>query len=251
MARLFGMIITGLATATAVAEPLAAADVAPKAVIELFTSQGCSSCPPADALFEKLSGDRSILTLSYPVDYWDYLGWKDTFARSDFTARQRAYAAQRGDRAVYTPQAVVNGRAHVVGSDETGIKSLVSTQAHNGGLPVAVRLETTGDSVTAHIGPSPASGEAKATVWLVKFSKSETVSIARGENTGHSVTYAHVVRDMQPIGMWKGQDLSLELPREALASNSRLGFAILLQTEARGAPGPIIGAALIDPSSPL
>src|ERR1700755_733547 len=97
----------------------------PRAVVELFTSQGCSSCPPADKLMGELSKDPSIITLSMPIDYWDYLGWKDTLADSRFSARQQAYSPMRGERDVYTPQAVVNGSLHVIGSDRAGIEGAI------------------------------------------------------------------------------------------------------------------------------
>src|SRR5450756_1517334 len=98
----------------------------PRAVLELFTSQGCSSCPPADKILGELAQDPSVIALSMPIDYWDYLGWKDTLADARFSARQRAYSRMRGDREVYTPQVVVNGSAHVIGSDRAGIESALS-----------------------------------------------------------------------------------------------------------------------------
>src|SRR5262244_2007737 len=105
------------------AAPYSFAQAGPRAVIELFTSQGCSSCPAADQLLGELANDPSLVTMSLPIDYWDYLGWKDTLAKSSHTARQRAYAKIRGDRAVYTPQVVVNGAVHVQGSDKAAIES--------------------------------------------------------------------------------------------------------------------------------
>src|SRR5512135_1957872 len=101
------------------------ADADPRAVVELFTSQGCSSCPPADKIIGELSNDPSIIAMSMPIDYWDYLGWKDTLADARFSARQRAYSRMRGDREVYTPQVVVNGSAHVIGSDRAGIEDAI------------------------------------------------------------------------------------------------------------------------------
>src|SRR4249919_2286908 len=100
----------------------APASAEPRAVVELFTSQGCSSCPAADKLLGELAGDSSLIALSIPIDYWDYLGWKDTLASAGHSARQRAYARMRGDRQVYTPQIVVNGATHVLGSDRAAVE---------------------------------------------------------------------------------------------------------------------------------
>jgi hypothetical protein len=241
--RILGLLLIATAPGTTCAYAGAAT---PRAVVELFTSQGCSSCPPADALFEKLGQDPSLVTLSFPVDYWDYLGWKDTFAKPDYSARQRDYAAARGDRAVYTPQAVINGREHIVGSDGEGIAEAVNADSAHGALPVSLKIEMQGDALVARIGAARDLRETKATVWLVKFSRIETVNIGRGENTGHSVTYSHVVKEMQPIGMWKGEEKTLELPRRPLTGSSNCGYALLLQTSIDGKPGPILGAASFD-----
>src|SRR5436853_7848241 len=117
----------------------------PRAVIELFTSQGCSSCPPADRILGELAKDPSVIALSMPIDYWDYLGWKDTLADSRFTARQKAYSQVRGDREVYTPQAVVNGSVHVIGSDREAIEGAIEETAQGGAaMSVPVRLSIEG-----------------------------------------------------------------------------------------------------------
>src|SRR5829696_4105702 len=105
----------------------------PRAVVELFTSQGCSSCPPADRILGELAKDPSVIALSMPIDYWDYLGRKDTLADSRFTARQKAYSQVRGDREVYTPQVVVNGSLHALGSDQTAIEKAIAKSRQNPG----------------------------------------------------------------------------------------------------------------------
>src|ERR1700761_2166335 len=129
----------GICAIVAIIRPAHAAD--PRAVVELFTSQGCSSCPPADKIIGELAKDPSIIALSMPIDYWDYLGWKDTLADARFTARQKAYSKARGDREVYTPQVVVNGSVHVVGSDRAGIESAISaTKKHDGVMSVPVTM---------------------------------------------------------------------------------------------------------------
>ena len=140
-----------LCAVVAVVRPASAGD--PRAVVELFTSQGCSSCPPADKLMGELSkDDPSIITLSMPIDYWDYLGWKDTLADSRFSARQKAYSHMRGDRDVYTPQAVVNGSAHVIGSDRAGIEGAIDeTEKTDGVMSVPVSMSVTGKQINVSV----------------------------------------------------------------------------------------------------
>jgi len=222
----------------------------PRAVLELFTSQGCSSCPPADALMNQLVEDRSLLALTFPVDYWDYLGWKDTFARPEYTQRQRGYAAGRHDRAVYTPQIVVNGREHVVGSNQAAIERTVASHERMDALPVDLDLDIKGDVVVARVGGSVAGVETKATLWLVTYDLRRSVPIARGENKGRTVVYSHVVRQVQAIGMWKGQSMTVELPRHELMPDRDVGMAIMLQPDRDSGLGPILGAAMLTgPSS--
>lgn len=236
--------IAGVATSLASAEAGEASPSArPIAVVELFTSQGCANCPPADAFLSELARENDVVALSYAVDYWDYMGWKDTAAKPEFTLRQKGYAGRRGDRDVFTPQVVVNGRAQVVGSDREKIRreiSLGSEMRHD--LTVAVDVESTAEAVKVHL-PSLKSGElVHATVLLVRYDHSRSVSIGRGENTGRTLTYAHLVRSILPIGMWKGQELTLELPRQETPTDPNLGCAVLVQQEKDGLPGPILGA---------
>src|SRR5919204_4107925 len=132
----------GICAIVAVIRP---AEADPRAVVELFTSQGCSSCPPADKVIGDLAKDPSIIALSMPIDYWDYLGWKDTLADSRFSARQKAYSHVRGDRDVYTPQAVVNGAAQVIGSDRAGIEGAINDTGKADGVmsvPVTMTLSS-------------------------------------------------------------------------------------------------------------
>src|SRR5712664_522005 len=127
----------------------------PRAVVELFTSQGCSSCPPADQIIGELAKDPSVIALSLPIDYWDYLGWKDTLADSRFSARQKAYSHMRGEREVYTPQVVVNGSAHVIGSDRNGIESAISnTEKAEGVMSVPVTMTQSGKQMTFSVAAS-------------------------------------------------------------------------------------------------
>src|ERR1700733_14794369 len=127
----------------------------PRAVLELFTSQGCSSCPTADKLLGELAGDPSLVAVSVPIDYWDYLGWKDTLASPAHSARQRAYARVRGDRQVYTPQIVVNGAMHVLGSDQAAIeRTIVQTDQKSGVMSVPVSMAVAGNSLCVKIHPT-------------------------------------------------------------------------------------------------
>jgi hypothetical protein len=229
----------------------AGGDSRPRAVVELFTSQGCSSCPEADRLLGRLAEDPDLVALSFPVTYWDYLGWKDTLARPEFTERQRAYAGERRDRAVYTPQLIVNGRDHVVGSDRAAIDRAIDRHARAQRNPsVPIELVSDADTISVKLGGA-AEGMGAATLWLVQFDRRDTVEIGRGENQGRQITYTNVVRQMQPIGRWKGQPMSLDLPARDLLAGRNRGIALLLQTEMDGRPGAILGAATLygDPDS--
>src|SRR3984885_8858207 len=148
----------GVCVIVAVVRPAAAAE--PRAVVELFTSQGCSSCPPADKIIGELAKDPSVIALSMPIDYWDYLGWKDTLADARFSARQQAYSRVRGDRGVYTPQVVVNGSVHLIGSDRAGIEEAIGdTRKDDGVMSVPVSMVLAGKQITVSVaGPkkSPA-----------------------------------------------------------------------------------------------
>jgi hypothetical protein len=222
--------------------PAAAAGA--KAVVELFTSQGCSSCPPADAILGEYAKNADILALSFPVDYWDYLGWKDTLASHENTGRQKAYSEARGDRQVYTPQVVVNGTAHVVGSNRQQIEAALNTSPP---LPVSITMKPGTDSTTVTIGASNPPGKSKGTIWLAMYDDPVMVPIERGENTGKSLTYYNVVRKLRPIAMWKGREVTIDLPKSELDQAAVSRCAVILQTEHdNGLPGPILGAATID-----
>ncbi len=162
----------------------------PRAVVELFTSQGCSSCPPADKIIGELAKDPNVIALSMPIDYWDYLGWKDTLADSRFSARQKAYSAARGDRNVYTPQVVVNGSLQVIGSDRTKIESAIGeTGKADGVMSVPVSISLAGKQVTVSVaaskGPAASPGAASlGEVWICSVTKEVPISIGKGENRG-------------------------------------------------------------------
>ena len=214
-----------------------------RAVLELFTSQGCSSCPPADELLGKLSARSDVIALSYPVDYWDYLGWKDTLANPKFSARQKHYAKARGDGRVYTPQMVVNGLTHAIGSSADSVEAAIAQTAERFlASKVSVTVSMDEKRVAVDVGDSKvASDQAEATVWLALVDREVAVKIERGENRGRTVNYTNVVREMTPIGMWSGKAASFAVSREAVATTDNTLCVVLVQA---GKAGPIIGAAV-------
>ncbi len=208
-----------------------ASDAAHPTVIELFQSQGCSSCPPAEASVGAVSGRPDVLALSFEVDYWDRLGWKDTFSKAAWTARQYAYARSLGHDGVYTPQVVVNGRVAGDALEPGSLAGLMSRGDRGGGGP---NVNFSGGAVTVGQGEPPAGG---ADVWLARYiPHTVDVTIPRGENAGHTLPYTHVVREMVLLGKWRGEAASFPAP----AGSSDLAEAALVQ--ANGA-GPIIAAA--------
>jgi hypothetical protein len=217
----------------------------PRAVVELFTSQGCSSCPPADRILGELAKDPSVIALSLPIDYWDYLGWKDTLADSRFSARQKAYSRARGDREVYTPQAVVNGSAHVIGSDLSSIQSAIGATAKaDGVMSVPVKMTQAGKLLTVSVAASAESPAAThGEVWICSISKEVPILIGRGENSGREITYHNVVRNLMKIGDWNGGSGSWTVPIESVVREGADGAVVYLQDGSRDKPGPMLGAA--------
>jgi hypothetical protein len=220
----------------------AGAEVAPLAVVELFTSQGCSSCPEADALLGRLAGRDDVLALSYPVDYWDYLGWKDTLASPKFTERQKAYKGTLSVPMVYTPMMVVNGLTHVNGRDEDKVVGALEKSNIVVAARVAMRMSEKDGHLVIEAGAAGPSGvPAKdATLWLAVIAKTVAVPIKRGENRGRTITYYNVVRELIPVGMWSGHPVTVQLDRQSVARPGAERYAVLLQ---QGRGGPIIGAA--------
>jgi hypothetical protein len=221
-------------------------DASPQlSVIELFTSQGCSSCPTADALLGEYAKRSDIVALSLPVDYWDYLGWKDTLASPKYTLRQRAYARARGDGRIYTPQVVVNGAADVVGSHKGDIdQALDQTTRSLASQWVPVTARSNGAALTVETGPSAdQSSKATGTVWLAVIQPSAQVEIQRGENRGRVITYHNVVRNLVQVGNWSGPSTKLEVQESVLPAPVGARCAVLLQ---QGAAGPIVGAAWLN-----
>ncbi len=244
--------VTGRAAAAAIliavafglvsATPAAAKDA--KAVVELFTSQGCSSCPPADAFLGDLAKRDDVIALTLPVDYWDYLGWKDTLASPAHSKRQRAYARRRGDGQVYTPQMVINGREHAIGSHRSAVNQTIEREAALAKDSwVKVKLSSDKNAIMVSAGDYRGAGKAPdATIWLLLSTKKTDVAIRRGENRGHNISYYNVVRQMVPIGKWSGGAVMVELPKTDLMEGYDGCTAIL---QVNGA-GPILGAAYLD-----
>ncbi len=234
----FALVAVGLAALfqPALAEP-------PRAVMELFTSQGCSNCPPADELLVEYSRRPDIVALSFPVNYWDYLGWKDTLAHADFTARQKDYAHARSDRQVFTPQMIVNGKKSCIGSDRAQVENAIQmTLKGRSTLPVDIALSEQNGTVTVTVTEVSEPARREALVWVLPVLRSQTVPIERGENKGRTVTYANVVRGLKRIGTWTGGTSRFEVPVEAARSGAD-GYVVLLQTSQDDKPSVILGAA--------
>jgi len=231
---------SSLSSAPANLEPSQPAPI--RAVVELFTSQGCSSCPPADTLLKTLADDPSIMALTLPVDYWNYLGWKDTFASSRNSDRQRSYAKVRGDGSIYTPQVVVNGIQHVNGASKAEIENAIGATSKSLGpdrIPVRFWQENNTLNIATG-GAQPGHPVEEATIWFGVVQTSGTVDITQGENKGKSLTYTNIVRELTPIGLWKGQPMQIQIPRGAVMLAETQKSVVLIQ---EGRAGPIIGAA--------
>src|SRR5438876_2099983 len=202
----------------------------PRAVVELFTSQGCSSCPPADKILGELAKDPSVIALSLPIDYWDYLGWKDTLADSRFSARQKAYSHMRGDRDVYTPQVIVNGAAHVIGSDRARIEGAITdTGKADKVMSVPVTMTLSGKQLTVSIASARDSTPARGEIWICSISKSVPIAISRGENRGREVIYHNVVRNLVKVGDWNGNAGSWTVPLDSVLRDGVDAAAVLVQ----------------------
>ncbi|HEX3651599.1 MAG TPA: DUF1223 domain-containing protein [Rhizomicrobium sp.] len=210
-------------------------------VVELYTSQGCSSCPPADALLGQLAMRKDVLAVSLPVTYWDMLGWRDTLASDSNTRRQKAYARELGRGGVYTPQIIVDGASDVVGSRTQAVASAIAARASDM-QTVPVELEANHQQVHIAVGPASDHGSHEAIIWLFGILPQATVSISDGENSGRTITYHNVVRQIRAVGTWRGQPISVSLPR-AEAGPPHDGIAVIVQ---QGGYGRVLGAALMD-----
>jgi len=215
----------------------AAVQAEPVVVVELYTSQGCSSCPPADEFVAMLASDPRILPLALHVDYWDYIGWADKFANPKFTDRQRAYAKAVGSRTIYTPQLIIGGADRIEGfAPEETAKRL---RAHLAAGPV-VRLSVLregGNLVIRAVSDQPFAGPVR--IQIVRYKPKETVTIERGENAGRVITYHNIVTSWERVGDWSGQE---PLDMTASYTGDDPG-AVILQSEG---PAEILAATRVD-----
>lgn len=212
-----------------------------EAVVELFTSQGCPRCPEADALLAELGAREGVVTLAYHIDYWDYVGWEDTFALPANTELQKAYAASWGKSRVYTPQMVINGEHGIVGSQTGEVEAALGTSALEIDLEVSIE-----DDDAARLSAPGEAGLHPSIVWLVTWREMAEVPIERGENSGKVLAYTHIVTGRQAIGMWSPQaGADITIPLEAALGHND-GAAIIVQEKKGELPGRILGAALIE-----
>ncbi|GAB5376041.1 MAG: DUF1223 domain-containing protein [Acuticoccus sp.] len=222
----------------------------PRAFLELFTSQGCASCPAADKMVRALDDEDGVFAVTMPVKLWDFLGWADTLATVKATKRQMAYSITRGDRDVYTPQVVLNGVEDLLGNDRAAIGAAIAAHAPDP-LPVPIDLSV-GDNVL-HISVGPA-GEAaraggrdlEASLWMLVVEERLQVPVRGGENRGRKLTYYNVVRQMRPVGVYKGKRMTFDLPLSDVEKGARAGCFVIAQVETFKGPGRIIGAARVD-----
>jgi len=198
-------------------------------LVELFTSQGCSSCPPADQLLGELARRPDVVAIGFHVDYWDYIGWKDPYAGPWATQRQRSYAHSLGLHMVYTPQVVVDGGADAVGSDRAAIDRLIARAAVAPKLPI--QLETGGGKY--HLVLPQAQLDGPATVWMAVFDPERHTAVARGENSGRSLTDYNIVRNLHRLASWDGSATRLDVDIDSMMGKGQ-GCAILVQSDNEG-----------------
>jgi hypothetical protein len=243
-AMLFGVAPSEQARAAMTAEPVV--------VVELFTSQGCSSCPPADAFLGELAERKGLLALSFHVDYWNYMGWKDPYSSPQMTQRQRSYLQPLGQSYVYTPQIVIDGVAQAEGAARAKIEALLVEARKGIDKKLLIRFSRGGINEVKVFLPARRTMEKKtgnpstpavakhATLWLVAYDDKHTTEIAKGENRGKKLSYHNVVRSLKPAGTWEGKPIEVVLN---LAEEIAAGYqncAVLLQA---GEGGRIIAAA--------
>ncbi len=210
----------------------------PLTVVELFTSQGCSSCPPADRLLDDLARRDDLLALSYHVDYWNYIGWQDPFSRPSFSDRQRGYARQLGLRHVYTPQIVVQGRRSVVGSDRATVLEAIRDMDDARRVLIIAEVLDDGTARVALGTPPPEPAE----LLLVVYDRQHRTQVARGENRGRTLVNTHVVREVVRLGAWPDGGERYDVPARPVGEER----AVILQALGNG---HILGACRLDARS--
>ncbi|KIC17553.1 DUF1223 domain-containing protein [Leisingera sp. ANG-Vp] len=231
-------LLASIVTALGLALPVYGQTAAEPVVVELYTSQGCSSCPPADALLHKLAAREDVLPLALHVDYWDYIGWKDEFARPSHTQRQKGYAHVGGRRMIYTPQMIIMGQDDVVGADAMEVADAIAKHKDQP-RPVSLEVERRGEELVIRLQPRVQMPDGKLVVQLVRYTPERTVSIKRGELAGRTLSYSNVVEDWAVAAEWDGAG-DLEV---SVAAPGDLPAAVLVQE----APfGRIIAAARAD-----
>ena len=209
-------------------------------MVELFTSQGCSSCPQADAFLGELQARQDVIAVSFNIDYWDYIGWRDTLASHENTLRQQAYAKVLSSHQVYTPEMVIDGDENIPGNQRgNALQIIEKCKREDVDERVAVTLRLAGDEVDVTLGGGP---KREATVWMAHTLSNRKVDIARGENRGRVVTYHNVVRSFAAVGKWSGDALSLRLPVKGQPGENSDGIVVWVQS---GEMGKILGAAQI------
>ena len=209
----------------------------PPVVVELFTSQGCSACVDANAFVGELAGREGVLALSFSVDYWDYLGWRDTFATPAAGERQRAYSRRLNLRRLYTPQVVVDGRDAAPGFEHERIEAAVRRNTDPAWAVPEVRLSADGRRAWVGSGRAPRGG---GDIWLVRFEpRVRDVAVDQGENRGRTVRVVNVVRSVARLGAWRGRSVALRLP----AGEEGQRTAVLLQGVDGG---PVLSAAVAE-----
>ena len=211
-------------------------------VVEFFTSQGCSSCPPADELAGELAKRPDLVVLNYHVNYWDYIGWRDPFASDATTERQRAYAHAMRQRNVYTPEAVVGGMTHAVGSDIEAVRDAIAEVAQK--QTPAPRIRTwLADSGTLRVKVGGSHFFGKAEVLFVRYDYRHETVVHAGENAGKRLVNFNVVRDIQKLGPWSGQSRTFDIAWTDMDRSGNVGCAVIVQ---RSRAGPVIGALNVD-----
>lgn len=213
-------------------------------VVELFTSQGCSSCPPADKLVRNLAQRNDVLALSFHVDYWNYIGWKDPFSSPAATKRQKSYRTPLKRTFVYTPQIVIDGQREIRNATPSALDRHIAAARKR--LKIDIVIGQVRDGMAEVRIPARHDAGPPADVWVVLYDRSHTTKVRAGENRGREITNVNVVRSFQKLGVWRGQELTLTLPLMALGGKGRDSCAIIVQ---RQGPGTVIGAAII-PLSP-
>lgn len=220
----------------------------PMTVVELFTSQGCPSCPRADKMLGELAAREDILALSFHVDYWDYYGWTDPFASEVYSQRQQRYLNQRGVPYVYTPQIVVDGRWQASGNKPAEVYENIRAARQEPGGRVAVRLERiSGEQIRIRIAETDARYRGEAEIMLVRFDEKHVTEVTRGENRGKTIVNHHVVRLIRPVARWNGEAVDVVVPLQELDGADPPYCAILVQEHGQGR---ILGAIWVDMRTP-